>query len=117
MTVVQTATTCESILMSEYIAGVQATDRFPETEVQPILLGDGYGSSLPERKSSAIETMPFLAMASWRRHSVVRSLRHQAPPWHSTSAGNGPSPRGRNTRASSGFFPRAGGGSVVPPTR
>src|SRR5205807_534044 len=45
----------------------------------------GYGSSLPERKSSAIETMPFLAMASWRRRSVVRSLRHQAPPWHSTS--------------------------------
>src|SRR6201993_3071752 len=35
----------------------------------------------------------------------VRSLRHQAPPWHSTSAGNGPCPRGRNTRASSGLSP------------
>ena len=44
-------------------------------------------------------------MASWRSFSVKRSLRHQAPPWHSTSAGNGPSPRGLNTRASSGLSP------------
>src|SRR5580704_3419746 len=35
----------------------------------------------------------------------MRSLMHQAPPWHSTSAGNGPSPRGLNTRASSGLLP------------
>src|SRR5215468_8852180 len=44
-------------------------------------------------------------MAWWRSRSVVRSLRHQAPPWHSTSAGNGPSPRGLYTRASSGLSP------------
>src|SRR5215469_8026478 len=65
----------------------------------------GYGSSLPERKSRAIETMPCDAMYSWRTCSVRRLLRHQAPPWHSTSAGNGPSPRGLNTRASSGLSP------------
>ena len=59
----------------------------------------------PERKSSAIDTMPCAAMAWWRRRSDGRSLMHQAPPWHSTSAGNGPSPRGRNTRASSGLSP------------
>src|SRR5215208_2443993 len=56
----------------------------------------GYGSSLPERKSSAIDTMPCDAMASWRSRSVKRLLRHHAPPWHSTSVGNGPSPRGLN---------------------
>ena len=49
--------------------------------------------------------MPCDAMAWWRSRSVMRSLRHQAPPWHSTSAGNGPSPRGLNTRASSGLSP------------
>ena len=54
----------------------------------------GYGASVPERKSSAIDTMPFSAIALWRTCSVVRVLAHQAPPWHSTSAGNGPSPRG-----------------------
>src|SRR5271154_1580070 len=65
----------------------------------------GYGSVLPDRKSSAMETMPWDAMYSWRKCSVVRSLLHQAPPWHSTSAGNGPSPRGVNTRANSGLSP------------
>jgi hypothetical protein len=60
---------------------------------------------LPERKSSAIDTMPCDAMNSWRGRSVRRSLMHQAPPWHSTSAGNGPGPRGRKTRASSGASP------------
>ncbi len=55
----------------------------------------GYGASSPERKSSAIDTMPWRAIASWRSFSVIRSLMHQAPPWHSTSAGNGPSPFGR----------------------
>ena len=49
--------------------------------------------------------MPCAAMAWWRSFSVNRSLRHQAPPWHSTSAGNGPSPFGLNTRASSGLSP------------
>jgi len=39
MTIVQTSPACQSVLLSEYIAGAQATDRFPETEVQPILLG------------------------------------------------------------------------------
>src|ERR1051325_6993502 len=66
---------------------------------------DGYGSVLPERKSSAIDTMPCDAMYSWRSLSDRRSLRHQAPPWHSTSAGNGPAPRGVWTRASSGASP------------
>src|SRR6266567_7938012 len=65
----------------------------------------GYAASLPERKSSEIETIPCAAMAWWRSFSVCRSCRHQAPPWHSTSAGNGPSPRGLNTRAKSGLSP------------
>src|SRR5262249_29282459 len=63
----------------------------------------GYGSVLPERKSSAIDTTPCEAMYSWRSFSVNRSLRHQAPPWHSTMAGNGPAPRGLYTRASNGL--------------
>src|SRR5205807_1765363 len=65
----------------------------------------GYGASLPERKSREIDTKPACAMAWWRSFSVNRSCRHQAPPWHSTSAGNGPSPRGLNTRASNGLSP------------
>src|SRR5580692_11001465 len=65
----------------------------------------GYGSSLPERKSSAIETTPWDAMYLWRSASVRRSLWHQAPPWHSTTAGNGPCPRGLYTRANSGLSP------------
>ena len=42
----------------------------------------GYGSSLPERKSSAIDTMLWVAMAWWRSRSVVRSLWHQAMATH-----------------------------------
>ena len=37
---------------------------------------------------------PFPAMYWWRSFSVRRSLWHQAPPWHSTMAGNGPAPCG-----------------------
>src|SRR5205814_9969224 len=51
------------------------------------------------------DTMPCEAMYWWRSFSVRRSLAHQAPPWHSTSAGNGPAPRGLNTRASNGVSP------------
>src|SRR5258707_14937690 len=49
--------------------------------------------------------MPWDAMYLWRSASVRRSLWHQAPPWHSTRAGNGPSPRGLYTRANSGLSP------------
>src|ERR1700730_8647151 len=44
-------------------------------------------------------------MYLWRSASVRRSLWHQAPPWHSTRAGNGPWPRGLYTRANSGLSP------------
>jgi NTP pyrophosphatase (non-canonical NTP hydrolase) len=36
---VQETKACQSILLSDYIAGAEATDRFPKTEFQPILLG------------------------------------------------------------------------------
>jgi NTP pyrophosphatase (non-canonical NTP hydrolase) len=39
MTTIQASATRQSVLLSEYIAGAQATDRFPETELQPMLLG------------------------------------------------------------------------------
>jgi hypothetical protein len=39
MTTIQASAACQSVLLSEYISGAQATDRFPETELQPILLG------------------------------------------------------------------------------
>ncbi len=39
MTLIPTLPAGQSILLSEYIVGAQATDRFPATEVQPILLG------------------------------------------------------------------------------
>jgi NTP pyrophosphatase (non-canonical NTP hydrolase) len=39
MTIVQSSRACQCVLLSEYVARAQATDRFPETEVQPILLG------------------------------------------------------------------------------
>src|SRR5947207_14522582 len=40
------------------------------------------------------------AVSSWV--SLVRSPLFQAPPWTSTIVGNGPTPRGRYTRASQG---------------
>jgi NTP pyrophosphatase (non-canonical NTP hydrolase) len=39
VTIVQSSPACQPVLMSEYVAGAHATDRFPETEVQSILLG------------------------------------------------------------------------------
>src|SRR5579864_1358245 len=49
--------------------------------------------------------MPPLATAALTLSLLARFPSHQAPPCASTTAGNGPLPRGRKTRARNGFPP------------
>src|SRR6266568_7248347 len=48
---------------------------------------------------------PWAAMARFIRVSFSRSPLFHAPPWTSTTVGNGPAPTGRYTRANQGSSP------------